>query len=76
MSQFALQLFLDEVRIIRGTQAVIPETAYYPPLSNLFNRIGATFKPKVRAVMILKNMGAGLPDGGLFTQDQFDLENK
>lgn len=33
---------------------------------------GAGLKPKVRAVMQLKNLGAGNPDGGLFTQDQFD----
>ena len=58
--------------MVRGTRAGTPETAYYPSLSNLFNDIGKTLKPKVRAVITLKNMGAGLPDGGFFTQDQFD----
>lgn len=58
--------------MVRGTRAGTPETAYYPSLSNLFNDVGKTLKPKVRAVITLKNMGAGLPDGGFFTQDQFD----
>jgi hypothetical protein len=58
--------------MIRSTRAGTPETAYYPSLSNLFNDVGKTLKPKVRAVITLKNMGAGLPDGGFFTQDQFD----
>ncbi|MGH6636734.1 MAG: type ISP restriction/modification enzyme, partial [Gammaproteobacteria bacterium] len=72
MTQASLQHFLHEVSMVRGTCAGTPETAYYPSLSNLFNGIGKTLKPKVRAVITLKNMGAGLPDGGFFTQDQFD----
>src|SRR5581483_3002209 len=31
---------------------------------------GAALKPRVRCFMSLKNQGAGLPDGGLFTPDQ------
>ena len=50
------------------------ETSYYPALSNLFNAVGKTLKPKVRCVMNLRNLGAGLPDGGLFTADQFQRQ--
>ena len=34
------------------------------------NTIGATLKPKVRCIMHPRNLGAGLPDGGLYTPDQ------
>lgn len=35
-------------------------------------RMIVALKPKVRCVMQLKSLGAGNPDGGLFTADQFD----
>lgn len=41
------------------------------PLADLLYDIGKTLKPKVRCIINLKNRGAGLPDGGLFTPDQF-----
>ncbi len=50
----------------------MPETSYYPGLANLFNAVGQTLKPAVRCVMNLKEQGAGMPDGGLFTADQFE----
>jgi hypothetical protein len=34
------------------------------------NAVGATLNPKVRVVINIKNRGAGLPDGGLFTANQ------
>jgi hypothetical protein len=40
-------------------------------LAALLNEVGKTLKPKVRCIINLKNRGAGLPDGGLFTPDQF-----
>ncbi|MBU1664115.1 MAG: N-6 DNA methylase [Gammaproteobacteria bacterium] len=64
--------FLQAARAVRATGGGTRETSYYPALNNLFDAAGAGFKPKVRAVMQLKNLGAGNPDGGLFTQDQFD----
>jgi fido (protein-threonine AMPylation protein) len=64
--------FLQATRAVRGTGGGTKETSYYPALSNLFDAVGTGLKPKVRAVMQLKNLGAGNPDGGLFTQDQFD----
>ncbi|MGH8543203.1 MAG: N-6 DNA methylase [Gammaproteobacteria bacterium] len=63
--------YLAELKAIRATGAGVPETSYYPALSTLFNAVGKALKPKVRCVMNLKNLGAGLPDGGLFTADQF-----
>ncbi|HUU32230.1 MAG TPA: type ISP restriction/modification enzyme, partial [Phycisphaerae bacterium] len=56
---------------IRSTGAAVAETSFYPALSNLFNEIGKTLKPKVRCVMPIADRGAGLPDGGFFSADQF-----
>ncbi|PKN34396.1 MAG: DNA methyltransferase [Deltaproteobacteria bacterium HGW-Deltaproteobacteria-19] len=67
----AVARYLIEVNEIRCTGSNVPETSFYPALSNLFNEIGKSLSPKVRCVINLKNRGAGLPDGGLFTADQF-----
>jgi len=64
-----LETYLKDLRDNRG--AGVPETSGYPALSNLFNEIGKTLKPKVRCVINPANVGAGIPDGGLFTADQF-----
>jgi hypothetical protein len=56
---------------LRSTGAGVPETSYYPPLANLLNAVGQALTPRVRCVINLKNRGAGLPDGGLFTADQY-----
>ena len=69
-----LEQYLSELRLIRTSAAGGPETSYYPALSNLFNAVGKTLKPKVRCVMNLRNLGAGMPDGGLFTGDQFQRQ--
>lgn len=66
--------FLAELKAIRATGAGVAETSYYPALSNLFNAVGKSLRPKVRCVMNLKNLGAGMPDGGLFTADQFQRQ--
>jgi len=71
MSVNPLESYLKECRDIQATGAAVPETSYYPALSNLFNQVGKTLKPKVRCVINLANRGAGLPDGGFFTADQF-----
>jgi hypothetical protein len=36
----------------------------------LFNAIGASFKPSIFCVVNLRNRGSGIPDGGLFTENQ------
>lgn len=67
-----LEEFLSAVRGVHGTSGGTKETSYYTAINNLLDGVGHTLKPKVRCVMQLKNLGAGNPDGGLFTADQFD----
>src|SRR5262249_46127440 len=61
---------LNDCRARRGTGATTAETSLYPPLEALLNAAGGGFKPRVRCFMSLKNQGAGVPHGGLFTPDQ------
>jgi len=63
--------YISELRDIRASGAGVKETSYYPALSNLLNGVGRTLTPQVRCIMTLRNLGAGMPDGGLFTPDQF-----
>jgi hypothetical protein len=65
-----LEIYLEELRAIRSSGAAVKETSGYGALANLFNAIGHTLKPKVRCFIHVRNSGAGLPDGGLFTSDQ------
>ncbi len=65
-----VEAYLEQVRAIRLSGAGVPETSYYPALSNLFDEVGKTLNPKVRCIIHPANVGAGLPDGGLFTADQ------
>jgi hypothetical protein len=67
----ALETYLRDLYEIRSSGAGVKETSYYGALSNLFNEVGKSLKPKVRCILQLANRGAGLPDGGLFTPDQF-----
>ena len=62
---------MKDLRDIHATGAGVAEASLYPAFSNLLNEIGKSLKPKVRCVINLANRGAGLPDGGLFTPDQF-----
>ena len=73
-AQHILAEYLNELKMIRTTGAGVPETSYYPALSNLFNAVGKTLKPAVRCIINIKNQGAGLPDGGLYTADQFQRQ--
>ncbi len=66
-----LEQYLTHLAAIRNTGAATPETSFYPPLAELLNAVGHTLKPKVRAVNQLANTGAGIPDGGLFSETQF-----
>lgn len=63
-----LKEYAKQVKSVSG--AGVPETSYYPALSNLLNEVGKDLKPKVSCVINPKNQGAGIPDGGLFTPDQ------
>ena len=66
-----LETYLKELHQIRSTGAAVAETSFYPALSSLFNEIGKSLSPKVRCVINIANRGAGLPDGGFFTAEQF-----
>jgi hypothetical protein len=65
-----LEDYLRELRDIRRSGSAVPETSYYPALIALLDAVGATLKPKVRCVAHPSH-GAGIPDIGLFTPDQF-----
>ena len=65
----SLARYLSEVRKIRSLGSV-PETSYYPPLSELLNTVGLGLSPKVRCVVHPKSQGAGIPDLALFSVDQ------
>jgi len=72
MPDHQLAVYLTDCRNRRGTGATTPETSLYSPLEALLNAAatGAKLKPRVLCFMNLKNQGAGMPDGGLFTKDQ------
>ena len=65
-----LETYIEELRAIRSSGAAVPETAYYPPLANLLGEVGKKLKPRVRCIIHLRDTGGGLPDGGLFTEEQ------
>ena len=65
-----LETYLTELREIHDSGAATKETSGYPALAKLLDTAGHSLKPKVRCLIQLKNSGAGLPDGGLFTPDQ------
>jgi hypothetical protein len=67
-----LEAYLRNLREIRSTGAGVKEESYYDPLATLLNEVGRNLKPRVRSVLQLANRGAGKPDGGLFTAEQFE----
>ena len=69
-----LAVYLADCRAHRTTGAVTPETSLYGPLAAVLNAAGAGLKPTVRAFMNLKNQGGNMPDGGLFTWEQYSSD--
>ena len=67
-----LEAFLFACLSVHRTGGGTGETSYYTPINNLLDAVGASLQPRVRCIMQLKNLGAGSPDGGLFTSEQFD----
>lgn len=61
--------YLRKVYTIQAVQST-GELSFYDALADLLDDVGSQQDPTVRCVMNLKDMGAGLPDGGLFTEDQ------
>lgn len=66
-----VETYLKTLSEIHDTGGATAETSYYAAFETLLNEVGAKLKPKVRAVAQLSNMGAGSPDFGLFTANQF-----
>ncbi len=66
-----LQAYLSQMSHIKRSAAGVKETSYYSAIEALLNETGKGLKPKVRCIINLANQGAGIPDGGLFTPDQF-----
>jgi len=71
MPENLIERYLTDMGEVRRSGANVPETSFYPALERLLSDIGKTLSPKVRCVINLANRGAGLPDGGLFSADQF-----
>jgi len=65
-----VERYLTDVRDIRLSGEGVSELSFYPALRSLLEDVGDRLRPKVRCVMNIRNRGAGLPDGGLFTADQ------
>lgn len=66
-----VESYLSELRDIRASGAAVPETSGYGALATLLAEVGGKLRPKVRCLINLQNAGAGIPDGGLFTANQF-----
>ncbi|MCX6559692.1 MAG: N-6 DNA methylase, partial [Candidatus Aminicenantes bacterium] len=66
-----IERYLADLGEIHRTGAHVAETSFYPALERLLSDIGKSLSPKVRCVINIANRGAGLPDGGLFSADQF-----
>ena len=71
-----LETYLESLHDINSSGAGVPETSGYGPLANLFNEVGKSLKPRIRCIINIANKGSGLPDGGLFTPDQFQKRAK
>ncbi len=66
----ALEEYVSDLAALLHSNAGVKETSGYPALHRLLSEVGKGLKPKVKPVIHLKNTGAGIPDGGLFTEEQ------
>lgn len=71
-----VETYLQGLFYIKCSGVATEETSYYPILERLLNEVGKQLKPKVICIMNIASQGAGLPDGGLFTSDQFNKKFK
>jgi hypothetical protein len=71
MPENPIERYLTDMGEIKQSGASVAETSFYPALERLLTDIGKNLSPKVRCIINLANRGAGLPDGGLFSADQF-----
>jgi len=68
--------YFKDLRDIHQTGGGVNEESYYGSLEKFFNEIGKSLKPQIRCIIQLRNRGAGHPDGGLFTKEQWDQGDK
>lgn len=64
-----VEKYLRELR--QNRSAGVAETSHYGALAGLLNAAGERLRPRVRCVLHPRGTGAGIPDGALFTADQF-----
>jgi len=68
--------YFRDLRDIHQSGGGVKEESFYGSLANLLNSIGKSLKPQVKCIIQLINRGAGHPDGGLFTKEQWDHGNE
>ncbi|MHB8050491.1 MAG: type ISP restriction/modification enzyme [Coriobacteriia bacterium] len=68
--QDPIEVYFATLRDIHASGAGVAETSYYGPLAELLTALGDRLKPKVTAIINLRNTGGGIPDGGMFTASQ------
>ena len=66
-----VESYLKDLSEIWRSGGGVAEESYYGAIQKLLDEIGSKLKPRVRCVGQLKNTGAGTPDFGLFTAEQF-----
>jgi len=71
-----VEAYFRELLDTHQTGGGVQETSYYGILQNLLNGIGKNLKPQVHCILQLTDQGAGHPDGGLFTKEQWDHGNE
>ena len=63
-----VERYFSALRELRSLGGATPELSTYAALSNLFNEIGDTLKPKVVSLQQLADTGGGHPDFGLYVK--------
>jgi len=66
-----VQTYISNLMLVKGSGMAVKETSFYGASEQLLNETGKHLKPVVRAIIHTKNTGSGIPDGGLFTKEQF-----
>jgi len=56
-----VEIYFTTLRDIHASGAGVAETSYYPALAELLTALGSKLKPKVTAIINLRNTGAASP---------------
>ena len=75
MAVHPVEKYLKDLSEIHRTGGGVAEESYYGPLETLLNEIGRSSSPASAASAQLRNTGAGEPDFGLYTANQFQRAN-